>query len=407
VRILSIIRNLLFFVFRRERLENEMEEELRSHLRSRADDLERKGLSRSMAERQARVEFGGYQRYKEECREALATRALGELFGDLRYGMRQLRRSPGFAAAAVLTLALGIGANTAIFTLTYSVILKSLPVPNPGELVRYTFREPGVPDLSLSGPLYDALRKHETVNRDILAWSRADLAVRKNGTVTRVNGGLLTGNGFRVLELHAYLGRVFGDSDDVPGGGPNGYQALLGYFYWKMHFQASPAVLGQPLSINGRSVTVIGVLPPGFDGLIAGQRADIILPLSFEEVARRHAPGAFWLTVMGRLKAGESVRSAQANLEATAVAVRGETDPNHVFPAGFFAPSRLGVEGGRSGRSFLKVMYSRPLLVLEMLVGLLLLLCCANTALLMLARVSGRFREFAVRSRMTGRPDTG
>jgi predicted permease len=401
MRIFSIIRNFLFLVFRRERVEHEMEEELRSHLRNRADDLERRGLSRAEAERQARVEFGGYQRYKEECREALATRLVGELFGDLRYGMRQLRRSPGFAAAAVLTLALGIGANTAIFTLTYAVILKSLPVPNPGELVRYTFREPGVPDLSLSGPLYDALRKHETVNRDILAWSGADLAVRENETVTRVHGGLMTGNGFRVLELHAYLGRAFGDSDDVPGGGTNGYQALLGYSYWKTHFQGSPSVLGWPLSINGRAVTVIGVLPPGFDGLIAGQRADIVLPLSFEEVinapkSKRHSVADFWLTIIGRLKTGQSVQSAQANLRATMAAVREEADPSH--QAGFFGHFQVGVESGRSGRSFLKVMYSRPLLVLEVLVGLLLLLCCANTALLMLARVSGRLREFAVRS---------
>jgi len=322
---------------------------------------------------------------------------------DLRYGFRTLVKNPGFTAVAIVTLALGIGANTAIFSLTYAVILKSLPVPNPGELVRYTFRESGESDLSLSGPVYDALRKHETVVQDILAWSGADLALRENGTVTREAGALMTGNGFRTLELRPYLGRVFGDSDDVPGGGPNGYQALLGYECWKQHFQADPAIVGRSLAINGRPVTIIGVLPAGFEGLIAGQRAHIVLPLAFEEVInapnpQRHAAGNFWLTVIGRLKPGESVQTAEANLRATDAAVREEADPTHLFLRGFFAPFQIRVESGRSGRSFLKVTYSRPLLALEILVGLLLLLCCANTALLVLARVSGRLREFAVRS---------
>jgi predicted permease len=325
------------------------------------------------------------------------------LVHDIRYGLRMLAKSPGFTAAAVLTLALGIGANTAIFSLTYAVILKSLPVPNPGELVRYTFREEGVPDLSLSGPAYDALRKHETVNRDILAWSSADLAVRENGTVRRVAGALMTGNGFRVLELRPDMGRVFGDSDDVSGGGPHGYQALLGYEYWNQHFQRDQAIVGRSLDINGRPVTIIGILPATFEGLIAGQRADVVLPLAFEEVInapnpQRLAAGNFWLTVIGRLKPGDSLKTAVANLKATDAAVREEADPSHQFLRGFFAAFQIGVESGRSGRSFLKVIYSRPLLILEILVGLLLLLCCANTALLVLARVSGRSREFAVRS---------
>jgi predicted permease len=325
------------------------------------------------------------------------------LLQDLRFGLRMLLKSPGFSLVTILTLALGVGANAAIFSLTYAVILKSLPVPNPGELVRYTFSESGVQDLSISGPAYEALRKHETVNQDILAWSDADLAVQENGAVSRARGGLITGNGFRVLELRPYLGRAFGDSDDVTAGGPNGYQAMLGYDYWLDHFQQNPNAVGRVLTINGRSMTVIGVLPRGFDGVIAGQRTDIVLPLAFEEVInapkpRRHQAGSFWLTVMGRLKPGETLKSAAANLRATDAVVREEGDPSHLFLSGFFAPFKFGVESGRSGRSFLKVAYTRPLLVLETLVGLLLLLCCANTALLVLARVSSRTREFALRS---------
>lgn len=250
---------------------------------------------------------------------------MGWLIQDLRYGLRTLRKNPGFTAVAVLTLALGIGANTAIFSLTYAVILKSLPVPNPDELVRYSFSELGLSDLSISSPAYDALRKHETVNQDILAWSGLDLAVGENGSVTDVRGAVITGNGFRVLEVAPYIGRTFGEQDDAPGGGPNGYQALLGFSYWKQHFDGKKTALGQALSINGRSVRVIGVLPPGFDGLIVGERADIILPLSFEiNAPTPDDAGNNWQTVIGRLKPGESLQSARSNLQATAEIVREE-----------------------------------------------------------------------------------
>ncbi|MFZ0808931.1 MAG: FtsX-like permease family protein, partial [Candidatus Sulfotelmatobacter sp.] len=156
------------------------------------------------------------------------------------------------------------------------------------------------------------------------------------------------------------------------------------------------------LIVNEKPVTVVGVLPKGFDGLIVGARTDLLLPLSFEEVlhapkSQRHSQGSFWLTVMGRLKSGETVRSAAANLRATEALVREESDSKHMLLSGFFASFKLGVESGSSGRSFLRMAYESPLLVLEILAGLLLLLCCTNVALLMLARLAGRRQEFAVR----------
>ncbi|MGO8817744.1 MAG: ADOP family duplicated permease [Terriglobia bacterium] len=392
----------LWATISRESRDRELAAELEGHLQLHIDDNLRAGMTPDEARRQALIKLGGVEQTMESSRDRFGLPALESLFQDLRYALRMLRKNPGFTAAAVLTLALGIGANAAIFTLTYAVVLKSLPVPNPGQLVRYTFRN-GAMDLGLSGPSYEALRRHETVNTDLLAWSDADLAIQEGGEVTRVSGALITGSGFRVLELRPYLGRVFGDQDDVSGGGPNGYQALLGYDYWQQHFHESASVLGQSLTINGRVVTVIGVLPPGFDGLIAGMRADVVLPLAFEEILhapqpmRRHA-GSFWLTVMGRLKPGESVQAAQANLHASEATVREEADPTHHFLNGFFAPFHFGVESGRAGRSFLKVAFEQPLVVLEVLVGLLLVLCCANTALLVLARISSRSREFALRS---------
>jgi putative ABC transport system permease protein len=386
-------------LFQRSKLDREIEAELRSHIEMRTADNMAAGMSPEEARRQAVLRFGSRAAMKERVIAADLQMFLDSLWQDLCYGLRMLRKSPSFTAVTILTLALGIGANTAIFSLTYAVILKSLPVPNPDELVRYSFSEPGATDLSISGPAYDALRKHETVDQDILAWSGVHLTVRENGSVTDMRGAVVTGNGFRVLELAPYVGRTFSEQDDASGGGPNGYQALLGFSYWRQHFGGKRTALGQTLLINGRSVRVIGVLPPEFDGLIAPQRVDIVLPLSFEETInaptpQRHGPpGDNWLTVIGRLKPGESLESARANLQATAKIVREEADPSHRF----MGELQFHVESGRSGRSFLRADYSQPLLILEVLVGLLLLLCSANAALLMLARLTGRFREFAVR----------
>ncbi len=387
---------------RRKRMLESLDQDIRDHIERETQDNIEHGMSPEEARYAALRKFGNVTRVKEDMREVWSFIWLEQLLQDIRFGLRMLRKSAGFTAVAVLTLALGIGANAAIFTLTYAVILESLPVPNPQQLVRYTFRN-GEQDIGLSGPTYDALRKHETTDQDLLAWSSSDLALQENGATTNIQGALMSGNGFQVLELKPFLGRTFGPADDIPGGGPNGFQALLSYTYWRNHFRASPDVLGRSLAINGKSATIIGVLPKGFDGVNIGRRADIVLPLAFEEVLQapnsmRHRAGSFWLTVMGRLKPGESLRAAQANLQATESAVRDEADPSHTYLAGFFAAFRIGAETGRSGRSLLKVVYSRPLIVLEILVGLLLLLCCANTALLVLARVSGRLREFAVRS---------
>ena len=389
-------------LFRKSRVEQELCEELRFHLEKLTEEKVTKGMTPEEAWYAALRELGGMEQVKEECRDMRRVGFIEDILQDIRHGLRQLRRSPGFTAVAVLTFALGIGANASVFTLTYAVILKSLPVPHPEQLVRYTFRN-GKQDIGLSGPLYDALTRREAVVTGLLAWSGSyPLAVREKEGAKQVQGALMSGNGFEVLRLRPVLGRAFSTQDDVPGGGPNGYQALLGYDYWQDRFQGENSALGQSLAINGKAVTIIGVLPKGFAGLIAGQRTDILLPLGFEAVINdpnplRHVAGSFWLTTIGRLKSGDSLRTAQANLQATEAAVRAEADPEHRFLAGFFAPFKLGVEDGSSGRSPLRVAYESPLKVLEILVGLLLLLCCANAALLMAAHVSGRQQEFAVR----------
>jgi predicted permease len=388
--------------FSRRSSDSQLHEELQSHFEMLVEQNLQRGLSPAGARRAARLSLGGAEQIRESVRDRRGLPFLESLASDLKFGARILRKSPGFTAIAILTLALGIGANSAIFTLTYAVILKSLPVPNPQQLVRYTFRS-GEQDLGLSGPVFDSLRKHETAVEDILAWNTTDFSVKENGATTTIPAALASGNAFRVLQLRPFIGRTFSDPDDVKGGGPGGYQALISFGYWKRHFAASNDVIGRTISVNGRDVTIIGVLPEGFEGLYAEKRADIVLPLAFEEVLNapnsyRDFGGSFWLTLIGRLKPGESVKSAESDLHATEDVIRKEADPTRSYLAGFFSKFRLGVESGRGGRSSLRTTYSQPLIALEILVGLLMLLCCANTALLVLARVSGKMREFAVRN---------
>ena len=388
-------------LFRTGRQEQELAAEMESHLQLHIEDNLRSGMTPEQARRDAILKLGGVEQTKQATRERGTIPFLENLLRDMRYAVRHLRKSPGFTVTVILTLALGIGANTAIFSLAYAILLRSLPVPNPNNLVRYVFRN-GNMDIGLSGPAYDELRRHETV-ADLMAWGITEFTRTSGSKVRNLDGALMSGNGFAVLQLEPYLGRSFSERDDVPGGGPDGYKALLGYGYWKDSFQSNPAIIGKPLTLNGRKVTIIGVLPPKFHGLVRGQSADLVLPLAFDEALHpkhpwRHAPGYMWLTVMGRLRDGQSLQSAKSNLAAIQAQVREAADPSHQFLDGFFAPFKFGVVNGRMGRSDLAETYRQPLLMLELLAGLLLILCCANIALLLQARSSGRIHEFAVRS---------
>jgi hypothetical protein len=207
-------------VLNRPRIEREMEEELRSHLQSRAEDLEGQGLSHAEAERQAHIEFGGYQRYKEECREALGTRLLSELIADVRYGLRQLRRSAGFTFVAVITLALGIGANTAIFSLIDAVMLRMLPVGKPDELLQVKRHDPrwgGEASPSFTNPLWEQVRDQQDVFSGVFAWGEEQFDLAQGGAVHSANGMWVSGGFFNTLRLRPTAGRLIAPSDDRRG----------------------------------------------------------------------------------------------------------------------------------------------------------------------------------------------
>jgi putative ABC transport system permease protein len=326
---------------------------------------------------------------------------------DFRYALRQLRKSPGYAVVALITLALGIGANTAIFLLTWSILLKSLPVPHPGELVRYTFTAGPDRDIDFNYVLYEALHAHQT-GAGVFASNDNDVALQNDhGSSESIHTELATGSIFRVLELHPILGRGFTESAGEKDQ-PLQPEALLMYDFWRTHFNADPHILGRTLVLGAKHtpVTIVGVLPPGFDGISPDSHNDILLPLSFDRIfdpppfSMIDQPGAFWLTVMGRLRPGQSLASAQAALASSATLITNEADPQHKIINGhlFGGGYKLGLESGRTGESGLRSTYRKPLLALESLCALMMLLCAVNTGLLILSRVSGRLHEFAIRS---------
>ncbi|MHB8303035.1 MAG: ABC transporter permease [Acidobacteriaceae bacterium] len=392
--------NLLRQLFSRGKMIGDLTEEMQQHLDEKIEALVASGMPREEAVHAARRAFGNATLLEQRSREVWMWPWMESILADVKFALRQLRKSPGITLIAVLTLALGIGANTAVFTLTWDVILKSLPVPHPDKLVEYEMRN-GDSMIGLSGPEYAALRQRQKVCTDLLAWASDSASVRKDGALERrAHIQLLSGNAFHVLEMQPYLGNFFSERADSDAGA-QGIPAILSYDYWQEKFHADDRAMGQTLIVAGHPVTVVGVMPKAFEGLTANFHPALYLPLSFADLLYgkdfRNHPGHFGHFVLGRLKPGMTVAAASAEVNAIEPSIRKEADPTGIYMNQFFKPFRLRVQDGRSGVSWVKATYARPLLVLEMLVAFLLLLCCLNTALVMLARVSGRQQEYAVR----------
>ena len=258
MKLLSSIRTVLAFVFHRERVECEMEEELHSHLQSRADDLERQGLSRAEAERQARIEFGGYQRYKEECREALGTRLLGELIADLRYGLRQFSRNPGFTIVAVLTLALGIGANTSVFSFLDAVALRPLTIPEANRVAVVHRGDSS----SFSYPNYVDYRNRNQAFTALAATFPTEATLGFEGQSDLIDAEAVSANYETVMRIPLLLGHWFTDEDQP--------EAIISYRAWVGRFHADPKVLGKQVRSISAWYTVVELhrrTSPGFSHL--------------------------------------------------------------------------------------------------------------------------------------------
>src|ERR1700733_3007121 len=389
-------------LLRKRRLDTQLDAELHLHLEMLVEENIRNGMTPEQARLAALRTFGGVDQTKEAYREQRGIPVLDSLIQDVRYGIRQLARNPGFAAITIFTLALGIGANTAVFTLTNALLLRSLPVPKPDELVRYhMLAEPSVdqglpatfmPDCPLSGPMFASLRKNQSACTDLLAWGYFSGLVTTDSSKPRLfRGGLASGSSFKVLGVRPEIGRLLDDSDDRAGGGPDGWWVNISYGFWQSEFRGDPQIAGRGLVINHTPVRIAGVLPRGFEGVMVGADPQIILPLEIDTelsggVGVSTNATNVSLTVIGRLKPGVTLRQARANLLAIAPLVTEEAIPDGMRQDPLFRAMHWDMTSGASGWSDYRRDYQKPLVMAQALAATLLILISANLAGLLLAR---------------------
>ena len=392
MKLLAYLRSIAGKFVHHSQIADEMEEELRSHIALRADDLERSGMNRAEAERQARIEFGGQERFKEECHEALGGNFIEGWINDLRYALRMLHKSPGFTLTAVVTLALAIGANAVVFAILNALILRPLNVPQPESLWAIE-RKASFVDPSQSYPDYLDIRERNRSFEDLAGYTADEAGLDTGQNPSTAWIALATGNYFDVLRLQPYLGRFFHASDEH---GPNSAPYIvLSYAYWHSHFQDDRGVVGRVVQLNKHPYTILGVGPPGFHGTLEFFDVGLFVPMvnqeQIEGTSNLNARGDHWVfMVMGHLKPGVTPPQAIADLNAIGSYFE-KTYPKEDGKMQFLLarPSLYGDYLGRPVRAFMTA--------LMLLAALILLAACANLGSLFAARAADRSREVALR----------
>jgi len=384
-------------LFRRRRLDADLDEEIRSHLDLLAADYERRGMRREDARLAARRAFGGVEQMKENYRDRRDLPWIDDAARDVRYAFRGLVASPGFAAVAILTLALGIGANTAIFSLLDAVMLRSLPVQRPPELVVGSYSVDGREQNPVAAYQFRALRARRDVLADLAAFRPLPLAVNYRGESEFVIGQLVSGNYHSLLGVRAVLGRTLTSADDsLPG---NSSWAVISYGYWQRRFGGASTAIGESLEVNGHRVTIVGVTEREFFGTEPGRAIGITIPLAtpLQTFGSRPLLGddseARWLYIIGRLAPGVSREQASAALALTWDQLRAARTP----PGRAMVRWPFALIDGVQGLNALRQQFSVPLRILMAMVGVVLLIACANLATLHLARSTARQQEIGLR----------
>ena len=399
---MSRLRVLMKNIFRRGAFEDQMTDEVQFHIDSRAADLIRSGLRPDDAARQARLEFGGSEGWKERMREAGGLAWIDAARIDLRYALRAMRKSPVFACVAILSLALGIGANTAVFHLVNVVRLRALPVVNPAQLASVRVKDShggmgvnGFP-ADMTYPLFEQVRDHQQALDGLFAWGHGSATIGDGTDLRPVRLLWMSGETFRTLGIVAERGRLLTPDDDRRGCGRA--TAVLSHSLWQSQFGGRDDIIGKTVTIFMLQAEVVGVAPASFFGLEVGRAFDIALPLCASGPSL-DARNVWWLSVLGRLKPGWTVDRATAHLDAISPGILEAT-----VPTGYPQPSldkykslRLEAVSGANGISALRQAYDASLWLLLAMTGAVLLVACANLANLTLARANGRAREFAVR----------
>jgi predicted permease len=397
-------------LFRKERRDAELSSEIDSHLQLHIEDNLRAGMSREEARRQALTKLGGIEQTKENYRDRRGLPVLEVLLRDIQYALRMLRKNPGFTAVAVLTLALGIGANSAIFQMLDALTMASLPVRNPQEIaeIKIADRQGARGSVEFwnaqaSYPLWEEIRRRQQSFSSIFAWSPGQYNLSPSGEARWASGLEVSGNFFSALGIPPALGRVFVDADDQPA--CNAPSVVLSNAFWQREFAGSPSAIGKKLTLERQPYEIIGVTPANFTGLEVGKNFDLAIPLCSESLGsveenRSDSSAEWWLVVMGRLKPGWTLEKASEHLATISPGVF-ESSLRPDYPKASipqYLKFKLTAIPARGGLSQLRENYSSSLWLLLAITGVVLLIVCTNLANLMLARASARERELTVRT---------
>jgi putative ABC transport system permease protein len=398
---------------RRKRMLEDLEQDIRDHIERETQDNIERGMPLEEARYAALRKFGNVTRVKEETREVWSFVWLEQLLQDVRYGLRMLRKTPAIVGIALLSLALGIGANTAIFSLIDAVMLRMLPVQNPEQLVQIEFHSPASAELrsTVTNPIWEQVRGHQDTFSGVFAWFPTTFDLADGGEENNIHGIYASGDYFTTLGVRPAAGRLFMPSDDVRG--CSGV-AVIGYGFWQQQYGGSESAIGSLLRLNGYSFPIIGVAQRGFLGTDVGTALDVAIPICAQAIV--HGENSFldsrstWLLMMiGRLKSGMTLAQADARMKVLSPQFLSAVVPQdwdaksqdmfrkYIF---FTVPAATGTGGFFDVRG----QYSQPLETLMVVVGLVLLIACANIASLLLARSAAREKEIAVRLSLGASP---
>jgi predicted permease len=392
------------------RTDTDIDDELRNHLDTQIEDWMAAGVPAEEARRRARLQLGSLPAIREKTRDQEWITMVEGFYRDFMLGLRALRKRPVFCLTAILTIAMGIGANTAIFSLLYGLLLRPLPVEDPSRLARIAWIAPGTgsrPAVSgIPWLMLQQFRKDQRSFSDISAWAFSNVTMQDGGGApVRYSASLVSGNALQLLGIRPHSGRLLMPSDDIGGGPAGGWPVVLSYGLWNDRFHADAEIVGKQVKLAETVAIVIGVLPSDFDGVRVGTRSDMYLPLNFltalnSRLQLESASNPVFVRPLGRLKPGSTVEQAAAEAATQKDALFRQFLPVRYQQMPAFRDGRLEVEPARTGLPSTPhaESFGAPLVIMQCLVAAVLIVCCINVSGLMLSNIDGRRQEFAIRT---------